>query len=140
MLEAPRHVDPDLDAPPSAQTWPRECVFKSLEPMLSRQRRRIAEASLQPWPASARARHHLVVHRRYTRAAMQHDGIVRAIARQGGGDHRPSDRAGLIDAIRERSGARMAALDRLEATQAPESARTAVPEITQWGSSGGNSA
>ena len=42
-----------------------------------------------------------------------------------------SDRSGLIDAIRERSGEQQAALDQLEARQAPEIARAAVQEITQ---------
>ena len=42
-----------------------------------------------------------------------------------------SDRAGLIDAIRERSGEQQAALDQLEARQAPEIARAAVQEVTQ---------
>ena len=42
-----------------------------------------------------------------------------------------SDRNGLIDAIRERSGEQQAALDRLEAKQAPEIARTAMQEVTQ---------
>ena len=42
-----------------------------------------------------------------------------------------SDRAGLIDAIRERSGEPQAALDRLEASQAPEIARTALHEVAQ---------
>ena len=42
-----------------------------------------------------------------------------------------SDRAGLIDAIRERSGEQQAALDRLEVSQAPEIARTAMQEVTQ---------
>ena len=42
-----------------------------------------------------------------------------------------SDRAGLIDAIRERSGEQQAALDQLEARQAPEIARAAMQEVTQ---------
>ena len=42
-----------------------------------------------------------------------------------------SDRAGLIEAIRERSGEQQAALDRLEVSQAPEIARTAMQEVTQ---------
>ena len=42
-----------------------------------------------------------------------------------------SDRAGLIDAIRERSGEQQAALDQLEARQAPEIARAAMHEVTQ---------
>ena len=42
-----------------------------------------------------------------------------------------SDRNGLIDAIRERSGEQQAALDQLEARQAPEIARAAMQEVTQ---------
>ena len=42
-----------------------------------------------------------------------------------------SDRAGLIEAIRERSGEQQAALDQLEARQAPEIARAAMQEVTQ---------
>ena len=42
-----------------------------------------------------------------------------------------SDRTGLIEAIRERSGEQQAALDRLEVSQAPEIARTALQEVTQ---------
>ena len=42
-----------------------------------------------------------------------------------------SDRTGLIEAIRERSGEQQAALDRLEVSQAPEIARTAMQEVTQ---------
>ena len=42
-----------------------------------------------------------------------------------------SDRTGLIDAIRERSGEQQAALDQLEVSQAPEIARTAMQEVTQ---------
>ena len=42
-----------------------------------------------------------------------------------------SDRSGLIDAIRERSGEQQAALDQLEARQAPEIARAAMQEVTQ---------
>ena len=42
-----------------------------------------------------------------------------------------SDRTGLIEAIRERSGEPQVALDRLEASQAPEIARTALHEVAQ---------
>ncbi len=42
-----------------------------------------------------------------------------------------SDRTGLIEAIRERSGEQQAALDQLEVSQAPEIARTAMQAVTQ---------